>query len=168
MDLNSAVSGTRPAVRPATPYLWMLFGAFAFAVMSTLAHSIRDRFSWPAIAIGRSSVPFVLTALSAFVAGGKLVVFGPRPLWLRSLAGSTSLVLTFFALTRLPVADALTLTNLFPIWVALLSWPMLRQRPDSLIWGCAVFAVGGVFLIQQPHLEDGQRDVASLLPHLEA
>ncbi len=155
MDPNSDVAATRPAVQPATPYLWMLFGAFAFAVMSTLAHSIRDRFSWPAIAIGRSSVPFVLTALSAIIAGGKLVVFGSRALWLRSLAGSTSLVLTFFALTRLPVADALTLTNLFPIWVALLSWPMLHQRPDSFAWGCVVFAIAGVILIQQPHLESG-------------
>ncbi len=133
----------------------MLGGAFAFAVMSTLAHAVRDRFSWPAIAIGRSSVPFVLTALSAWWAGGRLVVFGSRALWLRSLAGSTSLVCTFFALTRLPVADTLTLTNLFPIWVALLSWPMLQQRPGSFAWGCVVCALCGVFLIQQPHLEDG-------------
>ncbi|HLQ43475.1 MAG TPA: DMT family transporter, partial [Planctomycetaceae bacterium] len=61
----------------------------------------------------------------------------------------------FFALTRLPVADALTLTNLFPIWIALLSWPLLRQRPGLFVWSCAVCAVCGVTLIQQPHLADG-------------
>lgn len=142
-------------VRPVVPYLWMLCGAFAFAVMSTLAHLVRDRFAWQAIAIGRSSVPFVLTGLSALLFRGRLVLFGSKALWLRSLAGSTSLVCTFYALTRLPVADALTLTNLFPIWVALLSWPMLRQRPDLFVWGCAVCAVFGVVLIQQPHLDEG-------------
>ena len=155
MDDTAANSPLASNVRPVVPYLWMLCGAFAFAVMSTLAHLIRDRFSWQAIAFGRSSVPFVLTALSAWLMGGQLVLLGPKALWLRSLAGSTSLICTFYALTRLPVADALTLTNLFPIWVALLSWPMLRQRPGLFVWGCAVCAVCGVVLIQQPHLADG-------------
>lgn len=155
MDDTAANCPPGSTVRPVVPYLWMLCGAFAFAVMSTLAHLIRDRFSWQAIAFGRSSVPFVLTALSAWFAGGRLVLFGPKALWLRSLAGSTSLICTFYALTRLPVADALTLTNLFPIWVALLSWPMLGQRPGLFVWSCAVCAVCGVVLIQQPHLADG-------------
>ena len=155
MDDTAANRPPGSTVRPVVPYLWMLCGAFAFAVMSTLAHLIRDRFSWQAIAFGRSSVPFVLTALSAWLMGGRLVLLGPKALWLRSLAGSTSLICTFYALTRLPVADALTLTNLFPIWVALLSWPMLRQRPGLFVWGCAVCAVCGVVLIQQPHLADG-------------
>lgn len=149
-------SGTGKSAHPTfAPYLWMLCGAFAFTVMSTLAHLVRDRFTWQTIAMGRSSVPFLLTGLSAFLAGGQLVVFGPRALWLRSLAGSTSLVCTFFALTRLPVADALTLTNLFPIWVALLSWPLLRQRPGVFVWCCVVSAVCGVVLIQQPHSPEG-------------
>ena len=55
-----------PPVATMAPYLWMLCGAFAFTVMSTLAHLVRDRFAWQAIAIGRSSVPFVLTGLSAW------------------------------------------------------------------------------------------------------
>lgn len=151
----SAEQSTKPSGRGLAPYLWMLCGAFAFTVMSTLAHLVRDRFTWQTIAIGRSSVPFVLTAISAWVSGGQLVVFGPQALWLRSLAGSTSLVCTFYALTRLPVADALTLTNLFPIWVALLSWPLLRQRPGLFVWGCVASAVCGVVLIQQPHSPEG-------------
>lgn len=150
---DSDASGSVPP--RVAPYLWMLCGAFAFTVMSTLAHLVRDRFTWQAIAIGRSSVPFVLTGLSALATGGRLVVLGPKALWLRSLAGSTSLVCTFFALTRLPVPDALTLTNLFPIWVALLSWPLLRQRPGMFTWGCVASAICGVVLIQQPHSPDG-------------
>lgn len=155
LDSNTEAGVDRNAPSHVAPYLWMLCGAFAFTIMSTLAHFVRDRFAWQAIAIGRSSVPFVLTGLSAWLSGGHLVVFGPRALWLRSLAGSTSLVCTFFALTRLPVADALTLTNLFPIWVALLSWPLLQQRPGAFVWGCVVSAICGVIMIQQPHSPDG-------------
>ncbi len=154
-DLSAETGTGKSAHPPFTPYLWMLCGAFAFTVMSTLAHLVRDRFAWQTIAIGRSSVPFLVTGLSALATSGQLVVFGPKALWLRSLAGSTSLVCTFYALTRLPVADALTLTNLFPIWVALLSWPLLRQRPGVFVWCCVVSAVCGVVLIQQPHSPEG-------------
>lgn len=153
---ESSETGTGQSAHPPfAPYLWMLCGAFAFTVMSTLAHLVRDRFAWQTIAIGRSSVPFLVTGLSALATSGQLVVFGPKALWLRSLAGSTSLVCTFFALTRLPVADALTLTNLFPIWVALLSWPLLRQRPGPFVWCCVACAVCGVMLILKPHSPEG-------------
>lgn len=159
-SLQTAETG-RSAHPSFAPYLWMLCGAFAFTVMSTLAHLVRDRFTWQTIAIGRASVPFVLTGFSALLGGGQLIVCGPKALWLRSLAGSTSLVCTFYALTRLPVADALTLTNLFPIWVALLSWPLLRQRPGLFVWGCVVSAVCGVVLIQQPHAPEGNLATAA-------
>jgi drug/metabolite transporter (DMT)-like permease len=44
----------------------------------------------------------------------------------------------------------LTLTNTFPIWVALLSWPLLHERPSAATWVAAGCGVLGVFLIQQP------------------
>jgi drug/metabolite transporter (DMT)-like permease len=47
----------------------------------------------------------------------------------------------------------LTLTNTFPIWVALLSWPLLRVRPTLSVWLSAGCGVLGVVLIQWPHLE---------------
>ena len=62
---------------------------------------------------------------------------------------------TFFALTRLPVSDVLTLTNTFPIWVAVLSWPLLGEVPSSRVWLAAAAGVAGVILIQQPHFAEG-------------
>lgn len=44
---------------------------------------------------------------------------------------------------------------MFPIWVALLSWPLLGQRPTFRVWLCVFCGVAGVFLIQQPHFADG-------------
>src|SRR5438477_4738547 len=75
---------------------------------------------------------------------------------MRSLAGSLSLIGTFFALTRLPVSDVLTLTNTFPIWVAVLSWPLLRQAPPPQVWISIASGVAGVVLIQQPHFAEGK------------
>ena len=76
-DTNGFTIHSTDQTHSVAPYLWMLGGAFAFSLMTTLAHFLRDRFSWQAIAIGRASVPFVLTALSAWWVGGRLVVLGP-------------------------------------------------------------------------------------------
>src|SRR5207253_1566951 len=99
--------------------------------------------------------PLVASAALAFASGTRLVFWKPLSLWVRSIAGSVSLVCTFFALTRLPVSDVLTLSNLFPVWVALLAWPLLHQTPSADVWVAVVSGVCGVVLIQQPHIAAG-------------
>jgi drug/metabolite transporter (DMT)-like permease len=143
------------------PYLWMLLGSLAFALMSTLAHALADSCDWQVIASTRAILAFGFVALLALAAGVPVFVWRPGTLWMRSLAGSVSLVCTFYALTRLPVSDVLTLTNMFPIWVGLLSWPLLRERPTGRVWMAAVSGVAGVALIQRPHFAEG--NFASLL-----
>jgi drug/metabolite transporter (DMT)-like permease len=98
----------------------------------------------------------LFAAILTLKAGERLVLWHSGTLWVRSLAGSTSLLCTFFALSRLPVADVLALTNTFPIWVALLSWPLLGEAPAPKVWLAVAVGVVGVLLIQQPHLVRGE------------
>lgn len=137
------------------PYLWMLCGSLAFAFMGTVAHALRSSCDWQVIALARSSLPLVFGAMLALGGGAKLVVWRPRTLWMRSIAGSLSMMGTFFALTRLPVSDVFTLTNMFPIWVALLSWPLLGEIPSPRVWLAVACGVCGVVLIQRPHFAAG-------------
>lgn len=74
---------------------------------------------------------------------------------MRSLPGGVSLVCTFFCLAHLPVSVVVTLTNLSPIWIALLSWPLLRQQPRRGVWLAVLAGVAGVALVQQPQLAHG-------------
>lgn len=138
-----------------SPYVLMLLGSMAFAIMSTMAHALGATCDWQIIALARSFLAFSFALILAWSAGVRLVLWRPRTLWLRSIAGSCSLIGTFFALTRLPVSDVLTLTNTFPIWVALLSWPLLGERPSSRVWFAVACGVAGVVLIQQPHFAEG-------------
>jgi drug/metabolite transporter (DMT)-like permease len=138
-----------------SPYLWMACGSAAFAVMGTLAHLLRSECDWRVIALARSGIALAGAAVLARLAGARLVFWRPRILWLRSIAGSFSLVGTFYALTRLPVSDVLTLTQMFPVWVALLSWPLLGERPGVGVWLAVLSGVVGVTLIQQPHFAQG-------------
>jgi drug/metabolite transporter (DMT)-like permease len=95
----------------------------------------------------------------AWAAGKRFVLWRPGTLWVRSVAGSVSLVCTFYALGRLPPYIVLTLTNTFPIWVAVLSWPLLGERPSAAVWLAAASGVAGVALIQgQLRLADFEAD----------
>ena len=108
----------------------------------------------------RCVIPLVLVSLWAKWDGVKLIAWGPPLLWMRSLAGSCSLVGTFSVLasvhaTGLQVTDIYTIANIFPIWVALLSWPMYGHFPSGAVWLSIVSSIIGVALIQGAELQAG-------------
>lgn len=137
------------------PYLLMLGGAFAFAVMGAFAHAASDHCDWQVIALTRSALAVLIGCLLAARDKTPLVFLRPKTLWVRSLAGSVSVMCNFYALSRLPVADALTLTNMFPLWIALLSWPVLGKLPECSVWVGMLCGLIGVVVMQQPYLGEG-------------
>jgi drug/metabolite transporter (DMT)-like permease len=138
-----------------SPYLWMLCGSFSFSWMVVCAKLVGAASDWQAVAFVRSFLAFLFAAVLALGAGAPLVFLRPRVLWLRSLAGSGSMVCTFYAFTHLDAADVVTLTNMFPIWIALLSWPLDGERPSLSVWVSIASGVAGVVLIQQPQFARG-------------
>jgi drug/metabolite transporter (DMT)-like permease len=140
----------------ALPYIWMLLGAASFAVMSILTASLKDEVDWQWIAIARAGLAMTFAATMAKAAGKHLVFFRPRKLWMRSIAGSVSLVGGFYAMTHYPVSEVLTLTNMFPLWVAVLSLPLLGEWPSSDVWPAVLIGIVGIVLIQQPQIDVNQ------------
>jgi drug/metabolite transporter (DMT)-like permease len=142
-----------PARRPA---LWMLAGAFFFALMGIQTHALGPRCDWLIVALARVLFMGLTTAGAVLASGDPLPIFRPRTLWLRSLAGSFSLVCNFYALSALPVSDALTLNSVYPLWILLLTayWARKAPSPREILGVCS--ALLGIVLVQQPHL-DGDR-----------
>jgi drug/metabolite transporter (DMT)-like permease len=126
----------------------MLLGSFFFAGMATSAHELRSSCDWQVIAVVRSTLPLTFAVLFALLGGVRLVLFSPGILWVRSIAGSISLICTFYAFTHLPPAHVFTLTSTFPIWVALLSWPLYNERPGLQVWVSVLGSVLGVALME--------------------
>ena len=116
------------------PYIWMLCGAFSFACMVAFAHGLQGVCDWQVVALARALLAMIFAAAMVIAAGRQFVVWRPRTLWVRSIAGSVSMLCTFYAVPRLPIADVLTLANIFPVWVALLSWPVLKEKPSAGVW----------------------------------
>jgi drug/metabolite transporter (DMT)-like permease len=148
-------SAKEASPHPALPYVWMLCGSLAFALMGVQARAAGELCDWPIIAVARALFPLFFGVVIARASGARLVFLRPGTLWVRSIAGSISLICTFFAVTRLPVADVFTITNMFPIWVAVLSWPLLGETPQASVWLAVASGVAGVWMIQEPPLEGG-------------
>lgn len=131
-------------------YAFMLASSISFAVMGALSHAAGERCDWQLVAVARSSLSFILTLTLSLSAGVRLVLFKPALLWMRSSAGSVGVLFAFYALTHLPISTSITLTNTVPVWVTLLAWPVLGQRPRAGMWAAIAVGLAGVVLIQRP------------------
>jgi drug/metabolite transporter (DMT)-like permease len=118
--------------------------------MTTCGHAVGERADWRITAVVRAGLVFLFTWIIAARHGTPLVAWGPPTLWMRSIAGSISMLLTFYAMARLPVGTLLTLTNTFPLWVTLIAWPVLGHRPTALFAVAVISGVAGVAFIEGP------------------
>jgi drug/metabolite transporter (DMT)-like permease len=131
----------------------MLAGALCFAAMGGFTHALGPRCDWLVVALVRTFVMFLGAVALARATGVRLVLADPPTLWVRSLAGSVSLVCNFYAMSRLPVAEALSLSNSYPLWIVVLAAVALRERPtlgEALGVACGL---AGVALIERPRLD---------------
>ena len=133
----------------------MLTGSVAFATMAALAKALCERWDWQLVAGVRAFLAFFFALVLALIAGARLVVWRPPVLWFRSIVGSFSMVCSFYAFKHLLLSDVLTIANMFPIWVALLCWPLLHEFPSGSVWVSIASGIAGVCLIQQPHFAEG-------------
>lgn len=140
----------------------MMFSALSFATMGALAHALRDEASWEVIALARAVVVLTLSGGIAWAFGVRVPLRGPWQLWVRSIAGSISMMFVFFSLTRLPVSIVVTLMNLAPAWVAVIAWFWWPQTRSKGVWVAIAVGFVGVLLIQQPQLAQG--NLAVLAP----
>jgi S-adenosylmethionine uptake transporter len=80
---------------------------------------------------------------------------------LRSIFLLCSLVGYFHALTLLPLALAVTISYLAPIFVAVLSVPVLKERPSNAIWLALGAGLVGVSISVWPELAAGLGGVST-------
>jgi len=153
MKVSAARTAPAHEEQAARAYLFMLSSSLAFALMGALGHVASERVDWRLVTCARTLLAFLFSAAFALSTGVRLVVFRPAVLWLRSVAGSLSLLCYFYAVTHLPVSTALTLSNTVPVWVTLLAWPFLGQRPAAADWLAVSVGVAGVALVQRPQLD---------------
>jgi drug/metabolite transporter (DMT)-like permease len=130
----------------------MLASALSFSTMGALSRLLAASSDWRFLALIRAALMLVFAAAIAGVGRTPFSLAATPLLWMRSLVGSLSMICTYYTLTHdLPFAEATTLIKSFPIWVALLSWLVLRERPSGKVWIAILTGAAGVVAISQPH-----------------
>lgn len=142
------------------PSLWMLFASFAFAAMGAGVKLASEFYTTSELLFYRGLIGAVILFAIVRHRGGSFRTPFPKEHLVRSLVGVTSLWLWFFAIGKLPLATAMTLNYMAPIWMAaglfLAGWWSRTSTPE---WPL-VLAVGasffGVMLVLQPAIETNQ------------
>lgn len=99
---------------------------------------------------------FALIPLAFFTwytSGLAAMVRTKRPIYhvLRSLVGSSSMFFNFAALQLLPLATITAFSFLAPVFVVMLSVPMLGEKVGPWRWGAVIVGFLGVLLMLEPH-----------------
>ncbi|MDD8018147.1 MAG: DMT family transporter [Bacteroidota bacterium] len=135
---------------------WMLFSAFSFALMGAFSHALAGAFDWSVIAFARAFINFIFVAALAVMTRKPLILFSaPKSLWWRSVTGTLSIFGTFYVFSNLPIAEATSIINTMPLWMALLVGFVSKQHVPRTIWFAVVCGVVGVAFVQQPHFDQG-------------
>ena len=140
--------------------LWMLFASFVFAIMGVCVKLASDTYSTPEIVMYRGMVGVLFLGLYVRLQRGTLRTAYPlQHLW-RGLIGITSLWLWFISISRLPLATAMTLNYLAPIWMATIlfvgGW---WRKQNNFEWGptlAIVMSFIGVTMLLQPAIHADQ------------
>lgn len=96
----------------------------------------------------RSAITFIITA--TIILRNKIPFWGNQINWLivRGAAGATALTLFFYTIKLIPIATAITIQNLSPIFTVILAVIFLGEKVKKLQWLFFVIAFGGVLIIK--------------------
>lgn len=150
------MSGATPSI--SAGIFWALLATVNFAVMGIIIKETDRLFTFHS-----SEMAFWRTLLTVIVLGS-LALARRRPFSTphigrhlsRSIAGTISLILFFYAITSLPLATAITLSYTSSIFLALLSFFVLGERIAPLTAIALLLGLAGVAVILKPGVAEGQ------------
>lgn len=134
--------------------LWMLVAGFMFACMGVFVKLGAQYFSSTELVFYRSLLGVWITFW--VIRYQRLPIITPHwkiHCW-RGVSGLVSLLLFFYCLTRLPLATAISLNYTWPLFVALFSTIILKEKIHKPLIGSILVGFVGVILLLQPDLTE--------------
>ncbi len=139
----------RRADRVLAGILWMLAASVFFALTSALAKWTVSRYPVGEVMAMRSLSTFAVTALFMLPQTGLAVYRTSKPgsHLARGLSQSISQTFTVIAFSLMPLAGAIAINFSAPIWAAILSLILLRERPGPARWAVLLIGFVGVVIV---------------------
>jgi drug/metabolite transporter (DMT)-like permease len=140
--------------------LWMLFASFAFSAMGAAVKLASGIYSTSEIVMYRGLVGTIMMLILVRAQRGSLrTPFAGAHVW-RAFVGVVSLWLWFYAIGKLPLATAVTLNYMAPIWMALFllcaGWWHSKNHVEWPLIGAIAMSFVGVTLVLRPAVETHQ------------
>lgn len=130
--------------------LWMLVAALGFAVMGAMVKLGAGKFSSSELVFYRSLISLVI--IVAFITKqGETVKTDFLGLHLaRSIIGFLALLLFFYAISKLPLATAITLSNTSTLFLGIFTPLFLKEKPKAITFITLMIGFLGITLLLQP------------------
>lgn len=142
---------------------YMLLSALGFALMAACVKLVAAR-GIPLLEIvaARSVVSLLISYVDVKRKG--LSVWGNQRKLLvaRGLIGALALICVYYAVMRLPLAEATLLQYTHPVFTALLGWIALKEGIARSTVICIVLSLAGLFVMVQPTLTQGSHSALPL------
>jgi drug/metabolite transporter (DMT)-like permease len=133
---------------------WMVLAQLFFAGMNLCTRLGARDLPWSEIAAGRFLIGALIALAIAWFRGSSLRITDRPSTWRRSGYGTVAAMCTFYALasSRIALGDAATLSATAPIFVALLSGPLLGERVGSRVALAIALGFAGIVAVVHPSL----------------
>jgi len=127
--------------------IYMLLATFIFAVMNVLVKYV-DNIPAIEIILFRSIVSFVMSGVTLSLKKINPLGKNRKILFLRGLAGALALMMFFTTLQEIPLASAVTIMFLGPIFTAILGVWIVKEKVFPLQWVFFALSLIGIVMIK--------------------
>jgi drug/metabolite transporter (DMT)-like permease len=132
---------------------YMILSAFGFSLMAVCVKLASEQ-GMPVLEIvaARALVSLVLSYIDVRRKGINLLGHKKHLLLSRGTVGALALMCVYYAITRLPLAEATVLQYLHPMFTAVLALIFLKERIQLSTMVCVVCSFIGLLLVARPEI----------------
>ncbi|MHA6263318.1 DMT family transporter [Arenibacterium sp. CAU 1754] len=151
--------------RPGLGILLVTLGIVAISINDMLIKQLSGGYPLHQIVFVRSAIGLVLTLAVVQMEGGLIVLHTRTPVLhaVRGMMVVISNMCFFLALAMIPLADATALFFAAPLFITILSIPILGEKVGALRIGAVVVGFIGVIIMQRPWESGDRLDVSRLV-----
>ena len=147
-----------PVDSPRIAVLWMIFGSICFGTMNALVKWTSVNADVWMIILVRSAIIALVAVFFANLYNINLKPQDPKTMFLRCLMGLFAMILYFSALAKIPIGQAVTLQYTAPLFVALLSGRIIREKVSPYVLLLLILAFFGIIMVVSPTTDNVEPD----------
>ena len=138
---------------PQTAIAWMVLAGLCFSATGVFVKLSGGLVIVWTVIFGRSAVIAIMTFILSKIQNISLSFEEPRWLLARCVTGLSAMACYFYAIPLIPLTTAVVLQWTSPLFVALFSGFLIKERVSPFLFGCIGIAFVGTVLIISPTFE---------------